>query len=375
MGYSWAVAKAGGVFHDGAAGLARSMGDGGVLFTAQTRLHIASISKGITAVAVLKLLADEGYDLTKLDQVKMLDLLCKHDPSIGPDWDRCPNPYGPGIDQVTVKQLLTMTSCLPINQGYPNVAYTDNTKWNWLSNFLANSSQSCADTCTTCNNNKGNNCCCNGTSSYCCNGDCSNNTTYYYNNNNFVILEAIIEAQRGQSYESWVQQHVLAPMGIDTTVFSAVPDPQSSSALTYLDSTDTTTGVYWGDLTFIGPGGWIASADELVKFAAGVAAHTVLTESQTQTMFSQALGWYAGNSPCGGLHLHNGGLETNCGGGDPGCCQGLSTGLVVFDDGTGAVLLVNSQESYPGCRTNPKPSPYSGWDPIGTIVNAFSNYR
>ena len=366
MGFAWAVAKNGSVVHKGGGGLARSSADGAAKsFTASTRMNLASISKSVTAVALLKLLAMKNYDLDHLDTVMFAPLLCNR--PAGSTWDRCPSSFGSGVDQVSVQRLLTMQSCLPPDgtlwYGTPTKAYTDNTKWKFLKDYLKTSAADCAATCQTCIDNNGNNC------------NCNQPQTYYYSNTNFTILEAIIESQSGQSYASWVNQHVLGPMGIDTTIFSPVADAQSKATLEYLDGNDTSKGQYNSTMTFIGAGGWISNANELAKFAAGISAHTVLTEDQTQIMSSKGLGWYPGSATCGSWYQHNGGLAGNCFGGDgspSSCCQGLHTGLVMFADGTGGVLLVNSDQDWPGCRnTSGSPS----FDVIGTITAAFNNYR
>ena len=366
MGFAWAVSKSGAVAHHGGSGLARSSADGTAKsFTAGTRMNLASISKSVTAVAVLKLLASKNYDLDHLDSVNIKPLLCNQ--PAGSTWDRCPSSFGSGVAQVSVERLLTMQSCLPPDgtlwYGSPTKSYTDNTKWKFLKDYLKTSTQDCVATCATCMANNGNNC------------NCNQAQTYYYSNTNFTILEAIIESQSGQSYTSYVNQHVLQPMGIDTGIFSPVADAQSKATLAYLDANDTTAGNYNPTMTFIGAGGWISNADQLAKFAAGIAAHTVLTEDQTQIMSSKGLGWYPGSDSCGSWYQHNGGLSGNCFGGDgspSSCCQGLHTGLVMFADGTGGVLLVNSDQDWPGCRnTSGSPS----FDVIGTITRAFNDYR
>ncbi len=368
MGFAWAVAKNGAVAHHGGGGLARSSADGTAKsFTASTRMNLASISKSVTAVALLKLLASKNYDLDKLDTLNFWSLLCNQ-PS-GSTWDRCPSSWGSGVKQVSVQRLLTMNSCLPPDGTlwYPSSnspkAYTDNSKWKFLKDYLKTSAADCVATCATCMSNNFNNC------------NCNQPQTYYYSNTNFTILEAIIESQSGMSYTSYVNQHVLTPMGIDTSIFSPVADSASKATLEYLDGKDTTKGNYNPTMTFIGAGGWVSNADELAKFAAGITSHTVLTEDQTQIMSSKGLGWYPGSDDCGSWYQHNGGLSGNCFGGDgspSACCQGLHTGLVMFADGTGGVLLVNSDQDWPSCRTT---NGSSSFDVIGTITNAFNNFR
>ena len=97
-------------------------------------------------------------------------------------------------------------------------------------------------------------------------------------------------------------------MGIDEGVFNPNPDPIPIATLTYSGAGDTRHGQYWGHFDFTAPGGWIASANEILKFLIGVRNHVVLSPAITEKMFNESLGWYPYNGTYGTYYHHNGGL-------------------------------------------------------------------
>ncbi len=101
--------------------------------------------------------------------------------------------------------------------------------------------------------------------------------TYAYSNTNFTILQALIERLSGTPYVDFVTQNVLVPMGVNTSVFNPNPDAPSVATLSYSSSSDPLPGIYWPPIQAVAAGGWISSAVELLKFAAGVREHVVLS--------------------------------------------------------------------------------------------------
>jgi len=165
---------------------------------------------------------------------------------------------------------------------------------------------------------------------------------YAYSNTNFAILAGVIEAVTGIDYGTFVTNYVLRPMEININEFMYIPLPQSIATLCYVDYTDTITGGYWQRMQQgLGPGGWIASANQLLNFLLGVRYHKVLTPESTQLMFDQSLGWYPYNGGHGVYHHHNGALINGRG-------QALHTGIITFGDtGYDAVLVINSVNESP----------------------------
>lgn len=305
-GYAYAVLKGGTLVAQGVH-YARSANDPPhTTWTTDTRLSLASVSKAITAVAVLKLLGEKGLSIND----KFYPLVASQFPQ-----------HGPGVDTVTIKDLLTMKSGMVVD-GTLNPTSI----WDFLKQYLT---QGLVGT---------------------------PGQTYAYSNTNFTILQALVDVLTGHGgvmpdyYETYVRDKVLVPMGINPQVFSANPDPQNTATLTYSDSSDTRHGQYWGRLNCVAPGGWIASANQLMKFLTGVRNNTVLSPDTTLMMFNEALGWYPYDGIYGRYFHHNGGL----GNGDS-PSQGLATGIIHLADGYDALLLINSL----------------GADTIGLMVQAF----
>lgn len=95
VGYSYAITLDGALYSEGGVGLARTSADNPETAQSPTKeMHVASVSKMITAVAVLHLLEEKGVSV---------------DDPIGPwlpsGWER-----GTGVDQLTFRNLMTHTS-------------------------------------------------------------------------------------------------------------------------------------------------------------------------------------------------------------------------------------------------------------------------
>ena len=95
VGWSYAISVGGQLARSGASGLARTLADGGAVAQGATRkMHVASVSKPLTAIVLLRLLADRGISV---------------DSAIGPHlpagWAR-----GNGVQSITFRQLLTHRS-------------------------------------------------------------------------------------------------------------------------------------------------------------------------------------------------------------------------------------------------------------------------
>jgi CubicO group peptidase (beta-lactamase class C family) len=175
---------------------------------------------------------------------------------------------------------------------------------------------------------------------------------YSYSNTNFTILQALMDAvcQRKQQgdYLQWVRAAILTPLGIDSAVFSSVPDDQITATLTYNVTDPTGHGTYWPEMQCVGPGGWIASASTLITYLAALRGGKVLKPTYSTFMMKRMLGWYPGATTYGLAYHHNGGLISTNG-------SVLSTGVVQFPNGYDAVLLVNK----------------SAGDIIGLMIDAF----
>ena len=109
---------------------------------------------------------------------------------------------------------------------------------------------------------------------------------YAYSNFGYCVLGRVIEAVSGQTYERFVQQHVLAPLGIsDMRIGKTLPAQRAPREVTYYSPRDGTgTAVLgpqkgkpvplaygaWYLEAMDAHGGWIATAPDLVRFGAAL---------------------------------------------------------------------------------------------------------
>jgi N-acyl-D-amino-acid deacylase len=104
---------------------------------------------------------------------------------------------------------------------------------------------------------------------------------YSYSNFGYCLLGRVIETLSGQSYEAYVKQHVLAPLGITSMRIGATRlDGRAENEVRYYHP-GTSESVFAEDLNETVPhpygswhleamdshGGWIAAATDLAKFA------------------------------------------------------------------------------------------------------------
>ena len=280
MGYAYRVAKNGVVVAQGQHGYARAPQDAPKTdFMQTTPINLASVSKSVTAVAVLKLLHDKQK-------------------SVGDDFypfikGKVPT-VATGVDKVTIGDLLTMKSGMV---APPNEGPLSGDLWPYLNTYLQ---QPMATGATP-------------------------GVTYAYSNTNFTILQALVEELSGVDYVTYVTQNVLAPMGISASNFSPTP---ANVALDYASASDTQPGQAWGTFTFVAPGGWVATPEALMKFLIGVRNNTVLDPQTTLSMLNGEEGWYTYDGIFGQYFHHNGGLGN---GATP--SQGVATGIIRLADG------------------------------------------
>ena len=246
-GYAYAVAHHGQLVAEGAAGHARtSLNAPATPWTTSTRINLASVSKTLTTVALLKLLSHRRISINQAFYPFLQN--------------QCPT-AGPGVAAVTFKNLLEMKSGMVVD----GTLWTPNI-WSFLSTYLA---QGLVGT---------------------------PGVTEAYSNTDFTILQAVIAelvdpVQQGGDgitpYVTYVTDHVLKPMVIDPLIFNPNPDPPAIATDSYALS-DNGPGVLWSQIPCVGCGGWIGTAGELIKFMSGVRNHRVLNKHLTQRMFHES---------------------------------------------------------------------------------------
>jgi hypothetical protein len=286
--------------------------------------NIASVSKTMTATAILQLLAKDG-----------LTIDTKISPYIYSDWKQ-----GQNINQLTFKHLLTHTSGfaqLPQNACGNDITYSA------LKTIVAG-----------------------GVSS-------TNIGQASYGNCNFALLRELMPALLGQKltnvpdgsqraqqssnlYINYMNAHVFKPVGIATS--QCKPPSGTNDVLSYPLPAGNASGTDWGDWSLeCGSGGWVLSAADIFKVINDLATGNVLlTAAQKKLMFSDCLGWDCAvrsdcPSPnvCKNGDLYNGNIS-------------VWTYAGILKCNVPVVVVVNSH----------LPPPYQGGeDIIGLVKDAF----
>ena len=326
VGYSFVVAKNGLLVASGQNGLARTASDPpGKIQLVSKEMNIASVSKTLTAVAVLRLLEQNGLTI---------------DSPIAP-W--LPNTWstGPSVGQLTFRRLMTHTSGLNNNDGSQAYDYLS------MRNAIANGVNA--------------------------------PQTFTYQNLNFSLFRVIIPRLAGEPvddlvntiaqvagqsaaqdfdavhsatlYKQYLQNELFQPMGIDG---DCAPN-DSSMTLLYNPNT-TTSGINAGDWTNIcGGGGWYLSTFELTTYLAHMRYDdSILSPAMRDVMNENFTGWMDpadydwGDGTWGTYHNHGGDLIYD--GNRPSSRRrGMDSCAISYPNGVQVSLLINSQGvGYPG---------------------------
>jgi Beta-lactamase len=236
-------------------------------------MNIASVSKTLTAVAILQLLTKNGLT----PDAKIL-------PYIYGDWIQ-----GPNINQITFRELLTHTSGLGQLDGCAGGTTYDAVKNLVKAGIVLKKHAQIYSGLT------------------------SFPRPAAYGNCNFALLRELMPAltnqnvgsgndtQRAQNsmtfYITYMNQNVFAPLSIPAR--DCKPPPGTSQILSYPFTPATTPGDNWGDETAdmngsdtCGPGGWNLTAKNVFAVINDLATGNVLlTNNEKQQMNSLYLGW------------------------------------------------------------------------------------
>jgi CubicO group peptidase (beta-lactamase class C family) len=287
VGYSFAVAQGGAISSAGGFGYARApweASDPGVAMTGTKRSHIASVSKPVTAIALLNALeSNPGITLN----TPFMNVIGSHFSSVAT-----------GVRAVTLRDLLQHKSGMA--------------EWGYCGPDLEDSMDDLVATAMP------------GT----------HGVTSKYSNGNFCLLRMVIEELTNQDYVTYVRNSVLAPMGI--TGMTCTPD-SSKPTLYYKRNTTSGAGYLWSDdyAGHCAAYGWYASSTDLAKLLLGLRQNTVLTASSTSTMLSSSLGLWSASTVSGTGYHHNGAWITGDG-------RGYNGAIIRLPDNTEAVVLINA---------------------------------
>ena len=308
----------------GSGGWARSpfeAQDASIDFGTTTPSQIASVSKPITAMAIMKLVQDGDLDLGEAFY-PLVD-------SEYPD-------AGSGVDQVTIRQLLQHNSGL-------------------VPNYCGKTGESIA-------------------------ADVSGSGGY--SNINFCVLREVVEHVSGETYVDYVQSVLLTPAGIGG--MSCKPG-NANATLYYTDADDQNAGGQYSDYTEVcGAYGWYASAIDLGRLMAHYRNNTTLSQSIAQQMRTdcngiRCLGFRTRPTSEGTAYGHSGAWTINGNGARAGMAyfpRGIDAALVMNSQGgSGFVILRDAYNKAfdGGCLPPPEPpGPPSCPDTgCGTAINSL----
>lgn len=301
MGYAYTINKDGQMDRHGAAGLARTASDPPLTLQAYDKpMHVASVSKTITTVAVMRLLEEKGLTINE----KITTYL----PS---DWAR-----GPGVNDLTFQDLLSHKSGLGWDLiGSPS--YFDSLKAVIADGVV-------------------------------------NPPDYVYSNGHFALFRVIIpylweitpwtggaslEQALADIYIYYVREEILKPIGIenakvtglenDATLYYSFPESNSGGAGNNLDFTLTCGGF-----------GWHLSSFDLANFLAHMYYdNDFLKAYQREQMEDHEMGWFGNDGDHGTYYSHTGRWTYS----NPAPTRGLRTCIIHFPNGVQTALLINSR--------------------------------
>jgi len=154
-----------------------------------------------------------------------------------------------------------------------------------------------------------------------------------YQNNNYYIARVVLEQIAHDSYGHYVQKHVLKPMGI---LHMETRSESEAPMCGYTDADEKEPGYpfAWDCTRWAGGAGWYGSVHEMAMFIHGLQARTILSEQATRILFHDALG-FDWETPCYG----KGGdwvFQDQTGSGE------VHSAVCCFPDGIEAAMVINS---------------------------------
>lgn len=323
-GYAYAINVDGQLKRSGKDGVARRAGDNQNVALDQSptkRMNIASVTKTITAAAVLKAIQDK-----KAVGHPNLTIHSKVDPFLPPAWVR-----GPGVKELTFRELLSQYSGMNNNGG--------STSGESLQKWIADGVTREKDEFKYINANI-------GIFRVILPYMLANEQTRAAWNKMAQTDNAGLNASVSAEFRRHVRETIFEPMGIKDADFKSA-DP--AATLLY-NSTNEVKGYAVGDwLLSGGGGGWFLSAVDLARFLAHLRYNDkILNPTTRQIMNDNRLGWrppkeYGSvQGKHGHYYAHGGGLKY----GPDDAQVGMSSGIMDYGDGVQAALVINSLGTY-----------------------------
>ncbi|MHC5938286.1 serine hydrolase [Nostoc sp.] len=265
------------------------------------RFRVASVSKPITAIAIMKLV-EQG-------KLKLSDRIFGKSGILGTTYGT--TPYKPNVDQITVQHLLSHLGGGWSNSSNDPMFSNPSMKHTQLISWVLDN--------RTLDNVPG--------------------TKYAYSNFGFCVLGRVIEKVTGQTYENYVKTNILQPSGVtDMEIGGDTLAEKKANEVTYYGQGGEDP--YAMKVARMDAhGGWIAKPIDLVRLSVRVdglnAKPDILGASTLATMYQgssvnplYAKGWCVTSD---NNHWHNGSLP------------GEQAFLVNTSDGFSWAVLVNSR--------------------------------
>lgn len=259
--------------------------DSNVLVNDESLFRIASISKPITAIGILK--------LAEMNLLNLNDTVFGTGGILGTDYGT--TPYSNDIEQITVKQLLEHTSGwtnIPFDPMFNNLNFTHN---QLISDIIDNRPLTTLP-----------------------------GSTYYYSNFGYCVLGRIIEKVSNTTYESFIKQNLFIPSDItNMEIAGNTIDEIYPSEVVYYDQENFSP--YGMNVTRMDShGGWIASATDLAKFLSKIDRNSsrvdLVNQNSLQELYFGFQNWiFYGSLP------------------------GTSTAISRVNDSFGYVILANTR--------------------------------
>lgn len=262
----------------------------GERLTEDSRFRIASISKPITAIGILK--------LVELGQLQLEDKVFGKGALLGNRYGT--PPYAKEVRRITVQHLLENTLGWVNEPSDPMFSDVENTQNDIISGVLDQRSLATKP-----------------------------GEAFFYSNFGYSVLGRVIEAVTGKGYEEFIKGSILVPSGVEAmeiggnTLTERLPQE-----VKYYSQEEC--GSYVMNVTRMDShGGWIASATELAKFLTHIdrmpKQPDVLEMASLQQLYFGFEHW-----------IINGSLP------------GTSTGIARYDDTYGYVILANTRTPQAG---------------------------
>lgn len=207
-------------------------------YTVNTRMHIASCSKPITSMGLLKLLQEKNIPVEN----NFWELIKHRYPNVHDD-----------IKKITVKDLLRHTT------GY---------EFGYLDAPMVDSATSLFKRPIP--NPVGG--------------------KVIYSNINIALARVLIEVLSGKNYVLYIKENFLTPLGLTDIDTKITPE---QSIYVYKEGASLYSGnAYFSNFDDIaGPFGWFATVNEMDRFLQAIAESKFLPQATTNEMFQKALGW------------------------------------------------------------------------------------